>query len=31
MRELRRAHIALAIIFVMPLNFIGNKLWSFRR
>jgi putative flippase GtrA len=22
---------ALAIIFVMPLNFIGNKLWSFRR
>ena len=22
---------ALAIILVMPLNFIGNKLWSFRR
>jgi dolichol-phosphate mannosyltransferase len=22
---------ALAIIFVMPLNFVGNKLWSFRR
>jgi putative flippase GtrA len=22
---------AIAIIFVMPLNFIGNKLWSFRR
>jgi putative flippase GtrA len=22
---------ALAIAFVMPLNFLGNKLWSFRR
>jgi putative flippase GtrA len=22
---------ALAIFFVMPLNFLGNKLWSFRR
>ncbi len=22
---------AIAIIFVMPLNFVGNKLWSFRR
>ena len=22
---------AIAIVFVMPLNFIGNKLWSFRR
>jgi putative flippase GtrA len=22
---------AVAVIFVTPLNFIGNKLWSFRR
>jgi putative flippase GtrA len=22
---------AIAVIFVTPLNFIGNKLWSFRR
>jgi dolichol-phosphate mannosyltransferase len=22
---------AIAIVFVMPLNFVGNKLWSFRR
>jgi len=22
---------AIAIVLVMPLNFVGNKLWSFRR
>jgi GtrA-like protein. len=22
---------AIAIVVVMPLNFVGNKLWSFRR